>query len=257
MNRMKKSLGVLTIVGLLVLSGCIKMTVTQTLETSGKTHLTVLYDATAMMESIQSMGEAGGEDLPEPDPSETQKACDDFFAKTTWENPTCVIEGYAFTMGGDTTVTTPAFEATKGVGAMTYRYDLKNIYTLLQAVGEAQGQEFSDTALMEQKDYVEVSGIELTYTLQMPGTITKTDVGTIQEDGSTVMINLFDMAALETAYVESEVKSTPWAFIVGGLVILVVLGGVGAMVMKKKKAKDPIAPTATTPVAPSATPPAV
>lgn len=243
------------LMSLLVLSGCIKMTVTQTIENSGKSHVEVVYDATEMMQSLEGFSDtqevldaetAGTEDATTTeDPADdvdtylvsdedSQKSCDDFYAQTTWENPSCTFEGYVFSMSGDVTLTAPAFEASSGVGGTTYRYDLKNVYDVLSAVSSSQGQDFSDESLKEQKDYVEMTGIELTYTLTMPGTITTTDVGTIQEDGKTVVIDLFELPDYETAFIESKESGTPWLWIgIGALVV--VLGVGGFMVMKKKK----------------------
>lgn len=241
----------LALSGLLLLSGCIKMTVNQTIDTDGSSHMEVVYDMTAMVDSVQSMDDGSNPDaLSIITPEDAQASCDQFASETAWANPTCSIEGYVFTMGGDVQLVSPEFTTSKGLGGTNYSYDLKNLYTQLQAVGDSQGQEFSDTALKEQKEYVELTGIELTYTLTMPGTITSTDVGTISEDGSSVTIDLFDLADLESAQVVSEVASVPWLWIaIGGGALIVVIGGV--VVMKKKKPAMPAA-TPTAPTTPTA-----
>lgn len=231
------------LVGVMLLSGCIKMDVQQTVNTDGSSHMKVVYDMTGMVESMQSMDDGTNPDaLSIITPEDAQASCDQFTTETSWANPTCSIEGYVFTMEGDVQLESPAFTSSKGLTSTSYNYDLKDLYTQLQAVGDSQGQEFSDTALKEQKEYVEFTGIELTYTLTMPGTITTSDVGTISEDGTNVTINLFDMAELESAHVVSEVKSAPWLWIGGGVGGLIVVLGLVGFMMKKKK--GPAAPTA-------------
>ncbi|MFA6436561.1 MAG: hypothetical protein WCW30_05525 [Candidatus Gracilibacteria bacterium] len=265
---------------LLLLSGCIKMDVQQTINTDKTSHIEVIYDASELVSYMTSMEDSFSEDsttteettvtddttvTDETTPSEPlttdeitvtddtavttdsnadlltgfDEACDTFLAETTWTNPTCVAEEYVFTMAGDISLLEdPSLTTNKTPAGTVYRYDLKNLFIQLSAVGMSQDQDFSDAALEEQKQYADMSGITLTYTLTMPGTITKADVGTISEDATSVSINLFDMAGMENAYVESTVKGTPWLYIGGGILLLVVITG-GVMMMKGKKKPTP------------------
>lgn len=249
---MKKSplpilIGVAT---LFLLSGCIKMDVTQTINADKTSHIEVIYDASEFVSYMTSM-EDSFEENTTTDESATEdstttdlntefltgfeKACDEFLAQTTWTNPTCTSQNYIFTMAGNLSLTdSAALTTSKSATGTVYRYDLKDLYTQLNAVGESQDQDFSDAALQEQKEFANMSGITLTYMLTMPGTFDKADVGTISEDGKTVTINLFDMAGLESAYVESTVTGIPWLYIGGGVLLLVIVVG-GVMMMKGKK----------------------
>jgi hypothetical protein len=232
MRFTKPSLTALALVAMAFLGGCIKMNVNQTISDSGKSSIEVIYDMQEFASYMEGMGEEGDEtSLTDED---MQESCTEFYEQTTWENANCEVADWVFTMSGDVTLSDTAWEDT----GSTYRYDLKNLYELLNAVGESQDQEFSDEALKEQKDMVELTGIELTYTLTMPGPITKADVGTIQEDDpNTVVVNLFDLADVETAYVESAKGGmNTTMLIVVGAVILVVVAGVVVMATRKKKA---------------------
>lgn len=232
----------LMLTGLFLVSGCIKMNVTQSIQPSGTAHLRVVYDMTAMVESFQDIDESGQpEDLSIIKPEDAAQSCEDFKSEATWSNATCTVEGYVFTMEGDVQLESPAFEVIASLGKTTYQYDLKNLYTLLESVGDSQGQDFSEEGLQTYKDYVEYTGIELTYSLQMPGNITQTNVGEIQDDGSTVVIDLFDMAGMESATVVAEEKNVSWLWIgVGGGVIILGLGGFLALKKKKGDSEVPI-----------------
>jgi len=243
---MKKShlsllVGVIT---LLFLSGCIKMNIQQTINADKTSHIEMTYDASEFVSYMTSMGDSFSEDATTTDPNADllasfDEACTTFLAETTWANPTCISQDYVFAMAGDISLADdPALTVGKGATGTVYRYDLKNLYTQLNAVGTSQGQDFSDTSLQEQKEFADMSGITLTYTLTMPGTITKYAVGTLSEDGATVSINLFDMAGLESVYVESTVKGMPWLYIGGGVLLLVVVIG-GVTMMKGKKKATP------------------
>lgn len=249
---------------LLILSGCIKMDVQQTINMDKTSHIKVVYDASEFVSYMTSMGDSFSEDTTTTDDTTAtddtavtddttttdstttdpnaelltgfEEACDEFLAQTTWTNPACTSQDYVFTMAGDISLTdSTALTTSKGATGTVYRYDLKELYTQLNAVGESQDQDFSDAALQEQKEFADMSGITLTYTLTMPGTIDKADVGIISEDGTTVSINLFDMAGLESAYVESTVKGMPWLYIGGGILLLVVV--VGGVMMNRHAAK--------------------
>jgi hypothetical protein len=223
-------------IGMLFFSGCITMDVQHNIQADGASHISVLYDITEMMASLEGLSEEAAQGET-PDPEES---CAEFYEKTTWENSNCEINGWIFTMSGDTQLTEPAFTS----NGSTYSYDLKNVYTLLNAVSESQGQDFSDEALTEQKEMVELTGITLTYNVTFPGPISEATVGEIGEDGKTLIINLFDIAETDNASVKGDIDGSSGfnPLLLIGVLVILALGGGGFMMSKKKKP----ASTATT-----------
>ena len=161
------------------------------------------------------------------------QACSRFYEKTTWKNANCkVTDDYKIIMSGELSLKdNTAFEISRSIPYITYKYDIKNIYSILSDVSESQEQEISDIELNKTEPTNGLMGMELKYILEMPGKITKADMGEIEDNRIT--IDMIDMVEKEHIYVESQELNLLWDL---GIVlfILVVIIAVVVSILKNQ-----------------------
>ncbi|MDP3970750.1 MAG: hypothetical protein Q8P90_03545 [bacterium] len=210
----------------LLLGGCIKMDMQQTINKDGSSHVKIVNDLTAFGEFSQlddaSLGAAGdtaaGDELSQITEN-LDSACDDFYADTTMENAVCVRDEYIITMEGDLQLTEDIFDVKKSLPYITYSYDATNAFALMNETGGEQSKQLDETAISEAKASADLIGMELNYTLTMPAPITNSSVGVVT--ANQVVIDVFDLSGEEAIYIESQ--DLNWAWIIGGSVILLFL----------------------------------
>jgi hypothetical protein len=113
------------------------------------------------------------------------------------------------------------FKITHSIPFITYEYDVKNIYIILSNASEAQEEEFSDAQLRQTKSIAGLMGMEWKYTLEMPGKITKADVGEIVDNK--VIIDMFDLVEKDHVYVESQKLNFLWDIFIIAIIVTVII----------------------------------
>lgn len=231
MKQIKKFFLVFILFAIIFVSGCINMEVNQKINSDSSSEIEIIYDLSAIagmssqfdseLEQQESMS-----DLNE----NLSQACTEFNEKTDWKNAKCITtDDYKIIMSGEISLKdSPDFKITRSIPFITYRYDVKNIYTILSDinVSEDQGQDFSDESLLETKSMSSLFNMEWEYTLEMPGKITNADVGEIKDNK--VIIDMFDLAEEDHVYVESQELNLLWnlgviAIIIGIIAIILIL----------------------------------
>jgi len=233
MKQIKLFFLVFILFAIIFVSGCINMEVNQKINSDSNSEIEIVYDLSAIA-GISSQFES---DLEQQESmsdfnENLSQACTEFNEKTDWKNAKCITtDDYKIIMSGEISLKdSPDFKITRSIPFITYRYDVKNIYTILSDVNvsEDQGQDFSDESLLETKSMSRLFNMEWKYTLEMPGKITKADVGEIKDNK--VIIDMFDLAEEDHVYVESQELNLLWnlgviAIIIGIVAIILILKG--------------------------------
>jgi len=203
--ELNRSLLLLGLFFVVFISGCIKIDVTQKINGDGSSSIQVVYDLSAIYNISSSFG-----NLTNSTGSFTNtsaQTCTSFYNTTRWQNPNCTVtQDFKIILSGTVSLSNdPYFNITNSVPYINYRYDAKDVLNILSNSSQNQSQNFTDAGLTGLKA---LPGSEFTYSLQMPGTITKADVGKIY--GNTVAINVFDLIGKQHDYIESQDINYLW-----------------------------------------------
>ena len=129
----------------------------------------------------------------------------------------------------------PAFKVNKSLLKTTYEYDLVKAMDSVSEKGGSQ-EEFeipNAEEVSQAKAMMELMGLEITYSLEMPGKITESTVGII-EDGK-LTVDIFEIAGKDSLYVKSEEAGSGLILIILVVVLVVVGAGAGAAVFVLRK----------------------
>ncbi|MFH2106650.1 MAG: hypothetical protein ABII22_05270 [Candidatus Micrarchaeota archaeon] len=207
---------------LLMLFGCVKMNITQKLETDGSSMVTVVMDMKKLIELSP--------DAATTNPCETQEMPPE---------TTCNYADGVMTMTQKGDATKYKFTAENGLIENKYRFeiDFSELSKTASATGgSTSGMDPSSLNTAEGKEQIaqlKSMGVEMTYTVEMPGEVILAE-GAMNKTGSKATFDLLDMFAGSTTdkiVVESKIVNT--TMIVAGLVGLVGLILVLLKVMKK------------------------
>lgn len=232
---------------MVVFAGCMKVSVDHVIQPDGNSHATIVNDLSALAglgdlndASFGGLGDAAADPVATNQLKDFEKnletVCDDFYRDTALLNPTCERKDYVVTMQGDVQLTEPAFTVKKSIPYVTYTYDAAQVLAVLSETGGKQADQFDTAALQQAKSGAALVGMELTYTVQMPGKeIVTTDVGDIKD--TSVKINIFDLIDKDTTNIVSHKVNWVWisVLILIGLVFLIIGVSVFIMMMKKKR----------------------
>lgn len=249
----------IVIASMTILGGCMKVSVDHTIQPDGSSHVEIVNDLSALAglgdlnnTSLGSLGDAAADPAASDQLADfeanLEAACDDFYRDTTLLNPTCERNGYVVTMGGDYTLPESAFTVKKSIPYTTYTYNAKEVINTLGQTGGEQAKQFDEAALAQAKAGASLVGMELTYSVTMPGKeVVITDVGEITE--TKVEINIFDLIGNDATTIQSQAVNWTWLGILILLGIVIVFIGVAVLMMmvkKKRKAANVPAGLATT-----------
>ena len=218
-------------VALLVsISGCLDIEANQKINSDGSSEVELIYDFSALEESANEFG--GGVD-DQQDASMVQ-ACENFTNNTTWKNAECILEDGKMTLRGEVLLNSSYFEVDSSVPYITYRYDVTDINNIIEdaGIGEDQNADFTDESMGDMKAMAELFGIEMTYTLEMPGEIISTDLGETYDNK--VTINMFDLPDDGPVYVESREPNTIWNIAIVLIIGCVIVASIVIYNRKKK-----------------------
>ncbi|MEM4598421.1 MAG: hypothetical protein QW400_01910 [Candidatus Diapherotrites archaeon] len=200
---------------------------------SSDSRVEIVYDMSGIYEMVKSQG---------ADTSQFDKnmadMCKNFNADGKLRNAKCeVTSDHKLIASGEFTMAEhaafgPAFKVNNSIPYITYQFDAKSIFTGMPST-ESSDTNFSEASLRQLKQSAGLMGITMTYNVEMPGQITKAEVGEIK--GNVVSINMFDLVDREHAYIESQ-ELNVFAIGIGLIVIAVLLLVVILIVVKKSKA---------------------
>lgn len=253
---------------LLVLAGCIQTTIRETLSPSGNSHVTVSMDFSRLAEMGSQTGTAFQWDsnticdqiLNPSNSADTGgvsiSGSASFIQKLS--NVDCEAgENFTVMITGTYQHSDEAFTKQETLLGTTYSFnpqqsDLMEFPTNGQSISGFGGQMTSLAALR-------ASGFSTAYTIEMPGTITKAQNGTIENNKA-----VFDLVELGITGQAPLVESTEYNFSLllplGGGILLVIIVAIFLLLRKQKKGKEtrekplvqPSSPrSARAPVAPS------
>lgn len=249
----------IVIASLTMLGGCMKVSVDHRIESDGSSHVEIVNDLSALAglgdlnnTSLGSLGDAAADPAASDQLADfeanLEAACDDFYRDTSLQNPTCEREGYVVTMNGDYTIPESAFTVKKSIPYITYTYDAKEVINALGQTGGEQAKQFDEAALAQAKAGASLVGMELTYTVTMPGKeIVETNVG--EATDTNVEINIFDLIGNDATTIQSQAVNWIWVGILILVGVAIVMIGVITLMMvikKKRKAANVPAGLATT-----------
>jgi len=240
MAQPKQASLVLTLLAVLILSGCISLDVKQKIKSNGDSEMEVTYDLSAFYSVANDMTAGfGNGSVKQPEAGKEDnnltESCGKFLKGTDWKNPKCrVTENYKIIMGGESSLKgNPAFKVSRSIPYITYHYDVKNVYSELSDASKSQDQEFSDAQLSKSKQVANAMGMKFTYTVEMPGKISKADIGEVK--GNQVVIDLFELSGKEVVYIESQELNLLWDLGALALILAFITWGVVAMLKKRAK----------------------
>lgn len=214
---------------LVSMSGCIDIEANQKINSDGSSEVELIYDFSGLNESAEMYGSVDDQQ----DDSMIQ-TCENFTKNTTWKNAECILEDDIMTLRGDIILNTSYFEVDRSIPYITYRYDATNINNIIEDASIGEEQETVEESMGGMKAMAAMFGIEMTYTLEMPGEIVSSDLGKIK--GNTVTIDMFDLMEEEHVYVESRESNTVWnvAIILTIGVVIVIAASIVIYNRKKK-----------------------
>lgn len=191
---------------LVSMSGCLDIEANQKINSDGSSEVELIYDFSALEESAD---EFGGSVDEQQDDSMVQ-ACENFTINTTWKNAECIMEDGKMTFSGEVMLNSSYFEVDNSVPYITYKYDVTDINNIIEdaGIGGDQEQDSTSESMGDIKNMAELFGIEMTYTLEMPGEVISTDLGEIKDNK--VTINMLDLPDDGPVYVESREPNTVW-----------------------------------------------
>ena len=224
---MKKALLIILLVSVLLFSGCIKLYINQKIHSNYDTDLEIIMDMSGMAGLMQGVDQNTSfadsckqfEEQSEDSPNELA----DFKCEVDEEN-------YIIKLSGTTSLEdTGTLEIERSFLTTKYKYDASKGKDYLDSLGDSDSTstpssiDFSQEMTEEQLQQMKAMGIEMVYTIEMPGTITKTDVGEIKDNK--VVIDMMTLSGKENVYVESEeFNLAPIGMIIGIIVIGILLG---------------------------------
>jgi hypothetical protein len=201
------------------LSGCINIDGEQTINEEGFSQVELKLDVSQLMEMSNQMGE-GSQDTENPCESydneynKTQTEIDFSMQCNYDEKGIITLSGSKQLNENDNLI------IEKSLFKTTYTYNPKKIIeTQLNMLDQEDSDMSSEGILEEGKQY----GIELVYTLQMPGIIVDSDTIGIVSEENKIEYDLYEVDSLDELEVISEVENTNMKYIVYGGVGLGVL----------------------------------
>lgn len=236
---------ILILISVLFISGCISMDVKQKINRDGTSEIEIIYDLSAILGMAEQLGNSSGQQgnisVGEGSKENFTQACEGFNKEMKLKNAKCVTtEDYKIIINFDTSLeNNPAFKVSRSIPYITYEYDVKNVYNILSdlpsvnqgGTGESQQEKFSDEELIQAKS-MKAMGVKYSYTLEMPGKISKTDVGNVQENK--VVIDMFDMIGKEHIYVQSKELNLLYDLAIVAI-ILILVGGAAILLLSKRR----------------------
>lgn len=231
----------------ILFGGCMKVNVNHIIQADGTSRIEIINDLSALAglgdlnnASLGSLGDAAADPAASDQLADFEQnleaACDDFYKDTHLQNPNCERKEYVVTMSGDYDIPDTAFTVKKSIPYVTYTYDAKQVIMALGETGGEQAKQFDEAALAQAKAGAALIGMELNYTVTMPGKeLVSASVGEATE--TTVKIDIFDLVGNDATTIQSQSLNWLWIgiLILVGLVILAVGVAVLMMVIKKKR----------------------
>ena len=228
-------MAILIVAMLIGMSGCINIEANQKINNDGTSEIELIYDFSALEEASSEYGA-----IDEDQGQDTEQMCKDFLKNTTWKNAECRItdnDSKIMISGEISLLGDPHFEIVKSIPYITYRYDVTDINNIMEdaSIVEEQEEDDLEDSLVEMKSMAAMLGIEMTYTLEMPGEIVSSEMGTIRNNKA--VIDMLDLMEEEDpVYVESrELNLT--AIVISGIVIVAMFTALTVLYMNKKKKK--------------------
>jgi len=238
---MKKVL-VLLLISLLLFSGCIRFHINQKIHSNLDSDYEIKMDLSGLVGFIKSMPSDDPDSIKDFD-ANFSKMCDGFKEEdiAEFENFKCEVdmENYIMIMSGTKSLKDDESITVEYGLFNTYKFDVSKGRDVLESVnsdsltgmdssGALNTGEMDDAMLQQMK----AMGFEMTYTLEMPGTITKSDIGEIKDNK--LEVDLLALSGDETFYVESEELNPVYG---GGiaLAVIIVLALIILLLKRRKK----------------------
>jgi hypothetical protein len=239
----------LVLVALIILfSGCVKLHVNQKIHSNLDSDYEVKMDLSGFANAAKSMGSMysdSSSNFIEEFDKNFAGMCNDI-----QENNEFIKELSDFKCSVDVEKHTLTFSGTRSLkddSSLTverglfnkYIYDVSKGKEFLSSMNSGNNQnllnstQLSAEELEAQKAYLKSMGFEMVYTLEMPGTITKTEIGEIKDNK--VVIDLLDLTGKENFYVESEELNAFYVVSIAAAITLILALLVILLVKFKKK----------------------
>jgi hypothetical protein len=218
---MKKMILIFAVM-LLMLFGCVKINMTQKVETDGSSTMTMVMDMTKLIELS-------------PDSAKTNP-CDNQ-NETILQGGTCTYSNGVMTVTTKGDPTKYKFTTESGIIETKYRFEMPfSELSKTASSGDSSGMDTNSLNTPEAKQQLaqmKSMGVEMNYTVEMPGTITSAEGGKIS--GNKATFDLLEMFASETTPNSIVIESTTMntTMLAAGLVGLVIVILVLLKVMKK------------------------
>ncbi|MEM4662533.1 MAG: hypothetical protein QXM75_00755 [Candidatus Diapherotrites archaeon] len=229
----KKAIFIFGLVLLILTSGCVTITIDHKIMSDGNSKITLTYDYSQFAQIAASYGQSTA-DLD----TNIRTQCNEFNKKVSeagWKNAKCEVKDKKMIISGefnieDNPTFAPHFEIIQGIPYTTYKYNAKAILVSLKSTDS----NFSASNLKMMKTLYSSAGVNLTYNVEMPGKVTKAEVGKIEGENK-VIIDLFDLAEKQSAYIESQELNM---FAVGVIIIVIALLLLVLFLVLKKSTKS-------------------
>ncbi|MBU0898919.1 MAG: hypothetical protein KKB03_01075 [Nanoarchaeota archaeon] len=197
-NHTKKILLLSVLAFIVLASGCINLELEQKINRDGMSSIKTTVDMSGLYENFKE--DVFGENAPDINTA-LSDYCSNFLKSTPLLNPYCtpMPEEYMVVAGGEMSLKdNPSFT----FDGSTYRYDIKDIQEVLSSATRAQGQEITPENIEQVEKMAKAVGMNLKYIVEMPGVITRADIGEIK--GNRVEMDFFNLYKSDHIYIESQ-----------------------------------------------------
>lgn len=243
LNNPLKLITPLLLLAILFSSGCVSIELEQRIDSEGKAFTTTRIDFSKFAEIEKTMSQDLnlGEGMVIQEPAvldlntQLKEMCTEFSAQTKLKNSSCRTEGYTVITSGETTLGEPAFKKRKSLLYTYYEYNAIEALESLEGVSELTDSQEVDVTNAEDASkssaMLELMGIELSYSLEMPGTIVESSAGTIS--GNKIDLGFDDLIGKKDLYVKSR-ELKPQIALMSLAFAALVGAGIAVFILRKK-----------------------
>lgn len=220
---------------MLFFSGCISLDINQEIKENGTSNIELIYDLSQIEEQMKSFqNDLNNSSISNSNNTEENEI--DFCNDIREDNPenfnfNCEeVEENIIKLTGDFD-TNSYFQKNESLFKTTYTFDAIFIFSILGQIGGEEGK-ITPESLSEMR----ILNPDLSYTIKMPGEISKSEVGRISK--STVKLDLFELDKKESVLIIAEKKNNT-IFIIGSILILLIIIVISYFIILNKRKKMP------------------